>query len=78
MNKQQVVEFLESKGYTQNTRSVALYDHPTSDKSRFRFSRLVVRHEQRAANNVWYRMRSAYYKNISINSDTGKLTGFNR
>jgi hypothetical protein len=82
ITKDQFIQLAESKGWTKDKfghlqKSTNIKDY------RFKISSISVRYEVKVhhnateyskANNEWVRIRSGYYKDLSITSD-GKLAG---
>jgi hypothetical protein len=75
VTRNDVETFLISKGY-RAPRAIfphLFYKEGQEDK-RYRMTDLGLRYESRLSNGEWVRIRSAYYKNLSINAE-GKLAG---
>ena len=77
MTRDQIIQHLTAKDYTVSPRSSELYTKPGAEGWRYRLARLVMRREHRLSNGEWIRVRSGYYKDLSINED-GKISGMKR
>lgn len=77
MTNQELITWLESKGYTKDT--YGHYQKTIIEQSyRFKLQDISVRKEVQLANSDgshrWIRLLSGYYKDLSIN-DKGQLSG---
>lgn len=78
MTRDDVVTFLKSRGYASKELWPHLYYKELGDKTvRYRVTTHGLRLESRLSNGEWVRIRSAYFKNLSINPE-GKLAGLTR
>ena len=68
MTKQEFIEWAKSKGWKQDT-----WGHLKKDTHRFKIQKTSVRYERKGFDR-WYRIRSGYYKNLSITEDN-KIKG---
>lgn len=85
MTKQEFISWAESNGYKDNGRCSGRYIKNREDGSKicFKVSNIAVRYETQVTHPVtqyspaskkWVRVRSNYFKHLSINQE-GKLTG---
>jgi len=72
LSRQDLIHWLESRGYRKNPRSNSSWQK--TPKRRFKLNKLAVRYEVRCGDS-WVRIRSGYYKNLYINPENGKLGG---
>jgi hypothetical protein len=84
MTKQELINWLLSRGYVKDTYGNYRKPNDTNYSNyRFKLNPTSVRHEKQIhfeatqyskASHEWMRLRSAYYKNLSVTAD-GKLVG---
>jgi hypothetical protein len=76
MTRQELIDFIENRGYTKSKRSDKIW---VKGKYRYVISKIHAKKEVAGERSdygylPWYRLRSAYLKNITINGH-GKIEG---